>query len=82
MEETFDVDVFYEGAELVFKVALVPTGYTYRFIVVVNDTEVIYEPDEEQSYRAIINDDAAGKLKEKDYRLIKAIAERLEILRS
>jgi hypothetical protein len=55
MEDTFDIPVTYKGKELLFKSQLLILGYTHKISVDVNGTEVLYEPDEERNYRAVID---------------------------
>jgi len=66
--------VVYEGEELEFPVMMYPYGYTFRIEVKVGETVVIFEPDEEGSYRAL-----ADKAVNLD--LLKAIADKLEKLK-
>lgn len=47
----------------------------------VNGIEVVYEPDEERNYRAIIGAADIAKLIEKDKELIGAISRKLEEIR-
>jgi len=80
MEDSFVIDVAIGGKEYNVEVRLISTGYMHRFIAMINDTEVIYEPDEERNYRAIVNEAAISKLRDADKELIKAVAERLREL--
>jgi len=54
MEEQFELQVQYKGQERYFQVSLVVTGYSHKFIVDVNGQNIIFEPDEERNYRAVI----------------------------
>lgn len=73
MEELV-LPLVYGGRDLELPLKVYAYGYTFRVDVSIGDTVVIFEPDEEGSYRALgdkmIN---AG--------LLKAIAEALEKLR-
>jgi hypothetical protein len=64
----------YQGAELELPLRLYPYGYTYRLEVKVGEDAVIFEPDEEGSYRAFADE----KL---DKGLLAAIAAQLEKLK-
>lgn len=46
--------VRYKGQELMLKASLVVTGYTHKFNVDVNGQIIVFEPDEERNYRAVI----------------------------
>lgn len=73
MYEPFELPVAYKNEELLFPAQLKPFGYTHRFAVDVYGTEVFFEPDEEQRYRAVIEQ---GKInKEVNDELLQAIAE-------
>ena len=78
MEDTFDIPVTYKGKELLFKSKLLILGYTHKISVDVNGTEVVYEPDEERNYRALIDPEQMEGMKRIDKELLKAIAEAIE----
>ena len=63
MEESdlFELPVQYKGKEIIFTGRLATMGYTYKIIILVNEQEIIYEPDEEQNLRAIIDPATDGK---------------------
>ena len=64
----------YNGEELEFPLKMYPYGYTFRVEVLISDTPVIFEPDEEGSYRALAD-------KSVHIGLLKAVAGALEKLR-
>lgn len=72
MDELF-LPVSYKGQELELPVKMYPYGYTFRMDVFIGEVVVIFEPDEEGSYRALA--DTAV-----DVRLLQAIAAALEKL--
>ncbi len=57
MDEPFSILVICQGQEYSFEARLATVGYTHKFYVMINGMEVIYEPDEERNYRAILNHD-------------------------
>lgn len=67
-EEELTLPVTYKGKELSFPLKIVPQGYVYRFVVQVDDAEVIFEKDDEGKYRAILSkpDEHQGKLPDKE----------------
>lgn len=62
MTNPFTITVNYQGEERNFAVQLQQRGYTRRFVVDINGTEVFFEQDEEGCYRAIIFPDYADKI--------------------
>jgi hypothetical protein len=61
MYEVFDLPVKHRGHEILFPAQLVQAGYMHKFKVTVGDTEVLFEPDEEGTYRALIEPEKIGK---------------------
>ncbi|HEY0057936.1 MAG TPA: hypothetical protein VGB56_02315 [Flavisolibacter sp.] len=80
MDDDFDLPVLYNGAEVLLKTRLLQSGYVHRFEVEVNEQHILFEPDEERNYRALVAPHLADKLKRSDVDLIKAVAEALEKL--
>jgi hypothetical protein len=81
MDEPFSIVVICHGQEYSFEARLATMGYTHKFYVMINGMEVIYEPDEERSYRAIMNDIGQGVIKDSDIELIKAVGDKIELIR-
>jgi hypothetical protein len=77
--ETFILPVEYNGKEFEFETSLQRFGYVYKFHVDVNGKEIIFEPDEEKNFRAIIPFGESMD-HETDVELLKAIAETLHEL--
>ena len=80
MDEKFQLPVEYKGEELALNTSLLVTGFTHKFVVEVYGQEVIFEPDEERKYRAIIPYEQVGKNKTLDQGLLKVIASVLQVL--
>jgi hypothetical protein len=53
MNEPFITAVVYLGTEHEFKARFERWGYTHRIAVLIDETTVTFEPDEEGGYRAI-----------------------------
>jgi hypothetical protein len=53
MEEKFLININYNGKEMDFTAQLWAQGISYKFKVMIDGTEVFFEPDEEGSYRAV-----------------------------
>ena len=77
MDEQFDLPVQYKGDQLIFKSTLNVYGYTHKFNVEVNGQTIVFEPDEERNYRAVINPIDLESNKNIDIELLKKIAEAL-----
>ena len=80
MDEQFELPVKYKGEELMLNASLIVTGYTHKFCVDVNGQNIIFEPDDEGSYRAIIPYDDIDKNKSVDIELLKEIAKAIEAI--
>ena len=52
MSKSFDLPVWYHGKELFFPAELMQIGYTHKIKVNINETDVLFEPDEERNWRA------------------------------
>ena len=74
MDEPFELPVTYKSEELLFPARLLHIGYTHRFTVNINGREVLFEPDEEGSYRALIEPGEHDEKERLDVDLLKAIA--------
>ena len=60
MNEPFILSITYQGREHEFRARLERWGYTHRIAVLINDTTVTFEPDEEGGYRALSIDNSAA----------------------
>ncbi|MES2112224.1 MAG: hypothetical protein V4577_25940 [Bacteroidota bacterium] len=70
MNEPFILAVNYQGTEHEFKARLERWGYTHRIGVLIGETTVTFEPDEEGGYRALAEQPV-------DMDLLRTIAEKL-----
>jgi len=53
MNEPFQLEVTYQNKPYEFHAAFQRYGYTYRIVVVINEVNYIFVPDEEGNYRVI-----------------------------
>jgi hypothetical protein len=53
MTDHFILTVNYKGHDSDYPAQLLLQGYTHKFKVRINDTEVFFEPDEEGLYRVV-----------------------------
>ena len=81
MEEPFILTIDYNGREYTFEARLAAIGYTHKFYVVVNGKEVVYEPDEERKYRAILSGADQEKVTEQERGMIREIGIQIEEIR-
>lgn len=71
MEHYFEIPVEYKGEEQSFKGRLSTFGYTYKFFIIVNGHELVFEKDDDGKYRGINETNDLNKTV--DIELLKAI---------
>ncbi|HZH01883.1 MAG TPA: hypothetical protein VEY32_12415 [Flavisolibacter sp.] len=82
MLEPFELPVHFRGEDLSLPAQWIRTGYTHKFGVQVKDSIYYFEPDEEGSYRAIVEHTDMQAIKNADRELLQAIAAAIdEVLR-
>ena len=74
-DEPFNLPVEYKGREIILPSRLVRRGYSYTIIVEVDQQEIIFEPDEEQNFRAIQENQSGKSI---SLEMVRAIGEALE----
>lgn len=79
MNEPFLLEVTYQNKPYEFHASFQRYGYTYRIVVVINELNYIFEPDEESNYRVIAIPAATGQV---DAGLLHAIAEKLQSIQN
>lgn len=76
-KHSFQLPVVYNGAELTFQTIL-QSGYTFRFLVSIYEHELVFEQDDEGSYRVInYGPDSADAI---EPTLLQAVIRSLEII--
>lgn len=81
MDDSFELPVTYKGEELALETRLLMLGYIHRFEVNVGGIPVMFEPDEEGSYRALVSpEQVEAKGSPLKYELLQAVAEQLAAL--
>ncbi len=80
MDDQFELDVEYQGKQVTIPVRLYKWGYTYRLEASIEGISVFFEPDENESYRAIIEETVDMSVSP-DKELIETIIIQLESLR-
>jgi hypothetical protein len=82
MADPFILSVNYKGEPRNYQVQLIEQGYTHRYKVFIDQAEVFFEPDEEDSYRVIRMPGQDQKILEKiDRDLLFALQQQLESMR-
>jgi hypothetical protein len=76
MAESFTLVVNYKGKEYQLDSELRVFGYTHKVAIKLEEEEILFEPDEERNYRAVIPE---GPKIEIDIGLIQTIAKELEV---
>lgn len=79
MDNTFELDVDFNGETYEFEGNLIISGYLHKIELDVQGTKVYFEPDEERNYRALMSMEDLNK-SELSIGLLKAIANRLDSL--
>lgn len=77
MAESFILTVPYKNENREFEAELKVFGYTHKIVISIDGTEVLFEPDEERNYRAVLPDSNSLK-KNIDAALLKLLALELE----
>ncbi|MDB5004442.1 MAG: hypothetical protein JWQ34_2667 [Mucilaginibacter sp.] len=70
MNEPFNLPIIYQGEEQDLKARFERWGYTHRIAVLIGETTVTFEPDEEGGYRALATQPV-------DTHLLSIVAEKL-----
>ncbi len=81
MDSGFIIEVVVNNVVYGFEAQLVEVGYIHKVMVVINNINVIYEPDEERNYRAIITDKDIPLVRQSDIELIQAVGNAIELAR-
>ena len=80
MDDNFDIPVFYQDKEYLFKGTLLTYGYSYKIQVDVDGSIILFEPDEERNFRAIITPENTETSKKIDIELLKRISAAIKII--
>ena len=80
MEDNFELPVLFNKKDLKFPARLLQYGYTAKLEVEIEGTKVLFEPDEERNWRAVISYDDVRASKKLNTELLKSVAEAIEAL--
>ncbi|MDJ1467851.1 hypothetical protein QNI19_13380 [Cytophagaceae bacterium DM2B3-1] len=80
MDEIFELPVTYKGEDFSFPAKLLKAGYGHKFEVEIAGYPVIFELDEEECYRALIDPDLLKNSKEIEIGLLREVAEVIDYI--
>ena len=80
MEDRFELPVTFNNKEYNFPALLLQYGYTVKLEVEIEETKVLFEPDEERNWRAVISYEDVQANKKLNSELLKSVAEAIEAL--
>ena len=78
MDKGFTISVEFKGVQCSFEGRISTMGYTHKIAVDINGLQVIYEPDEERNYRAILAEADQGRVRRADVELIALVGKAIE----
>jgi hypothetical protein len=80
MSDQFDLPITHDGKELLFPAELLPMGYTHKIRVTIGEADLLFEPDEERNYRAVVADADRDQINRLDTSLLRTICQALDEL--
>lgn len=80
MDEGFDINILYNDEELTFPCKLLKFGYSYKIEVDLHGTKILFEPDEETRWRALVSYEEINSTKKIDKSLLTTVASTLDEL--
>ena len=78
MNDSFEIPVTFNGAEISFPAQLIPSGYIHKIQVDVYGQPFLFEPDEEGQYIVVIDPAVLNTYKNIDIALLREIANVLQ----
>ncbi len=52
----FELEVYHNNTQFLFPAQLIQMGYSYKIAVEVDGVKVLFEPDEERQFRALVEE--------------------------
>jgi hypothetical protein len=74
MDEILEIPVYYRGEQLSFQAKVFSYQYSYKIVVDIFGRQLMYEPDEEGKYRALVQVEALAREDKVDRGLLEAVA--------
>ncbi|MBL7748123.1 MAG: hypothetical protein JNM19_11880 [Chitinophagaceae bacterium] len=78
MNDEFHIPVSFGGKEYHFPARLLNYGYTIKLEVVIDGNTILFEPDEERNWRALVPFDEITSTQKTNPELLRAVAEAIE----
>lgn len=78
MEHHFELPVEYKGEELNLIGRLSVYGYVYKFNIIINDVEFVFEKDDDGKYRVLRDESTPGPGNAVDRGLVQAVVKVLD----
>jgi hypothetical protein len=80
MDEPFILELIFQNKTYELETGFQRYGYIYRIAVTIDGLTVLFEPDEEGNYRALVSQEQIEKNKTLSVGLLQTIAQKLENL--
>ena len=80
MSDLFELPLEYKGEEILLPAQLLRLGYTHKISVTVSGTAILFEPDEERNYRAVLAEADRDKINSLPMDLLPLICQALNEL--
>jgi hypothetical protein len=80
MDESVEVEIVVDSVAYLFDVYLSNVGFVHKIHVLIEGIEVVYEPDEERNYRAIVSEADRFRVTPRHTALIHTLGEKLQII--
>jgi hypothetical protein len=80
MSESFILELSFQNKTYELEAGFQRYGYTYQIAVIIDGLTVLFEPDEEGSYRALVNPEQIEESKILSIGLLQVITQKLEEL--
>lgn len=80
MSDQFEIPVFYKGKDLLYTGMLISTGFTYKIQVDIDEVIINFERDDENNFRAVLQQSQLLLADKIDKALVKEVGETLQQL--
>ena len=81
MDSEFQIPISINGKDLSFNACVIPGGYITKIQVSIYGENVIYEPDEEGLYRALVNTETMKEKGHINVEILQEIAKTIQSVR-
>ena len=78
--DEFEIPITYKGEDMLYQAKVLHLGYIYKIQIDVGGVLILFEPDENRQFRAILADVETDLSKPVDKKLIEIIAQTLNSL--